>query len=345
MGCVCFTYYCFLLLSSGRLLVAGAQGNTDIDFSGFNITFLLAGIFIILAVILALAYLTNRLFGVRKKLKEKTKALDMAEHLISHLELRDKDMTDSLIYAQRIQEALLPSEDFFRNYFPDSFVYFKPKDIVSGDFYWVGEKGDKIFVAAADCTGHGVPGALMSVIGLDIITKTILEANIENPSAVLAVMNKDLEKMFSREKNIGTIIRDGMDLGLCIIDRKRKKIEYAGAFFPLYLVRDNTLTEIKGDKFIIGMNPKGLGYTTHEIDIKVDDIIYIFSDGYVDQFGGTENKKFMYRRFRYLLLQIHRFSFKDQKSILEENMRSWMMDNSQVDDIMVIGFRPLREGH
>ena len=141
-------------------------------------------------------------------------------------------MTDSLIYAQRIQEALLPSEAYFRKHFKDSFIFFKPKDIVSGDFYWIGEKGDKVFVVAADCTGHGVPGALMSMIGLEIIEKTINEDNIETPSQILAVLNKGLEKTFSREKNIGTIIRDGMDIGLCVIDKKKKKIFYSGAFFP-----------------------------------------------------------------------------------------------------------------
>jgi len=131
-----------------------------------------------------------------------------------------------------------------------------------------------------------------------------------------------------------------MDIGLCVIDRKKKKIEYSGAFFPLYLIRDNSLIEIKGDKIIIGMNPGGISYTNHEIDIMANDIFYIFSDGYVDQFGGRENKKFMYRRFRYLLTTIHRFPLSDQKSILEENIRTWMAGNDQIDDIMVIGFKP-----
>jgi serine phosphatase RsbU (regulator of sigma subunit) len=179
------------------------------------------------------------------------------------------------------------------------------------------------------------------MIGREIIEKTINEDNIETPSQILAVLNKGLEKTFSREKNIGTIIRDGMDIGLCVIDKKQKKIVYAGAFFPLYLIRNNNLIEIKADKIIIGMNPEGISYTDHELDLMDDDIIYIFSDGYVDQFGGSENKKFMYRRFRYLLLTIHRFPVNDQKSILDENIKTWMGRNVQVDDIMVIGFRPL----
>ncbi len=298
------------------------------------------------ALVISFVYLIVRLQSRRfiktiKLLNEKERALERMELQKGELELREKNITDSLIYAQRIQEALLPSESYFRSRIEDSFIFFKPKDIVSGDFYWIGEKGDRFFIVAADCTGHGVPGALMSMIGMEIIGKAINEGNIETPSRILAVLNKGLEKTFTSEKNIGTIIRDGMDIGLCMIDKKHKKIQYAGAFFPLYLIRDNSLIEIKGDKIIIGMNQEEKSYTDHELDLMQDDILYIFSDGYVDQFGGSENKKFMYRRFRYLLLAIHRFPVEDQKAILDENIRTWMGRNVQVDDIMVIGFRPL----
>ncbi len=299
-------------------------------------------LFIALALLLiSIISQTRSLYLTRQLLKEKEEALDQIEKQKFELELRDKNLTDSLIYAQRIQEALLPSEEFFRRHFSDSFIFFRPKDIVSGDFYWIDEKGGKIFVVAADCTGHGVPGALMSMVGLEIIEKAIIEDNIEKPSAILSVMNRALEKTFSREKNLGTIIRDGMDIGLCVIDRKKKKLEYSGAFFPLYLIRENTLTEIKGDKIIIGMNPEGIEYTSHEMDLLENDILYIFSDGYADQFGGNENKKFMYRRFRYLLTRIHGFPINDQKSILDENIKTWMSGNQQVDDMMVLGFKPL----
>jgi serine phosphatase RsbU (regulator of sigma subunit) len=298
------------------------------------------------AIVIAFAYLvimsqTGRLIKTRKLLKEKEKALEVIARQKIELEIREKSITESLIYAQRIQEALLPSETYFKKHFKDSFIFFKPKDIVSGDFYWIDEKGDKVYVVAADCTGHGVPGALMSMIGLEIIERAINDDNIVTPSLILEVLNRGLEKTFSREKNIGTIIRDGMDIGLCVVDKKRKKLVYGGAFFNLYLIRNNSLIEIRGDKIIIGMNPEGISYTDNELDLQEDDIIYIFSDGYVDQFGGSENKKFMYRRFRYLLLTIHRFPIYDQKSILDENIRTWMGRNPQVDDILVIGFRPL----
>jgi serine phosphatase RsbU (regulator of sigma subunit) len=294
-------------------------------------------------VILLILSQTRILIKTRKLLREKEQVYKLIEKQKAELELKDKDITDSLIYAQRIQEALLPSEDYFRTFFPDSFIFFKPKNIVSGDFYWIGEKNDKIFVVAADCTGHGVPGALMSMIGLEIIGKTINEDKIEVPSQILAVMNKGLEKTFSREKNIGTIIRDGMDIGLCVIDRKKKKIDYAGSFLPLYLIRDGSLIEIAADKIIIGMNRESLPYKDHVMDLLDGDIFYLFSDGYVDQFGGSDNKKFMYRRFRYLLLTIHNFPVSDQKAILHENIRTWMGSNEQVDDMMVIGFRPFKK--
>ncbi|MCX6301847.1 MAG: SpoIIE family protein phosphatase [Bacteroidia bacterium] len=334
--------YCYvLLLITGRFLNFLPAADSAVARSSSILVYILYGALLILIVYLIVMFQTRSLIKTRKLLKEKEQTLERLEKQKAELEFRDKDLFDSLIYAQRIQEALLPSEDYFRKHFKDSFIFFKPKDIVSGDFYWIEEKGDKIFIVGADCTGHGVPGALMSMIGMEIIEKTINVDGIDVPSEILSVLNKGLEKTFSREKNIGTIIRDGMDIGLCVIDRQNRKALYAGAFFPLYLIRENSLIEIKGDKLIIGMNPSGISYTNHEIELKEDDMLYIFSDGYVDQFGGTDNKKFMYRRFRYLLNTIHGFPVNDQKSILDENIKTWMSGNPQIDDIMVIGFKPL----
>jgi serine phosphatase RsbU (regulator of sigma subunit) len=340
MGILYLTYS-YALIIEGVLIPDGFSDGDIINSSTSPYRFILYSALVIAFVYLLIMSQTRRLIKIRKVLREKEQAMDLIESQKLELESKNKNITDSLIYAQRIQEARLPSEAYFRNHFEDSFILFKPKDIVSGDFYWIGVKNDKVFIVAADCTGHGVPGALMSMIGLEILEKTISDDNIEIPSQILAILNKGLGKTFSREKNIGTIIRDGMDIGLCIIDKKRKKLEYAGAFFPLYLIRNNSLIEIKGDKIIIGMNPEGTSYIDHELQLMENDIFYIFSDGYVDQFGGSENKKFMYRRFRYLLLTIHRFPMMDQKAILEDNITTWMGSNVQVDDIMVIGFRPL----
>ncbi len=223
-----------------------------------SFSFLLLWLFSGLLALFLILFLSRRLSINRRLLQGKQLLLDLVNSEKSELEFKNKNLTDSLIYAKRIQEALLPSENYFRKHFQDSFILFKPKDIVSGDFYWIGEKDDNVFVVAADCTGHGVPGALMSMIGIEIIGKAINESNIETPSLILAVLNRALEKTFKSEKNIGTIIRDGMDIGLCCIDKVRKKMVYSGAFFPLYLIRDNSLTEIKGDKLIIGLNPEGI---------------------------------------------------------------------------------------
>jgi serine phosphatase RsbU (regulator of sigma subunit) len=343
MGPVCLTYYFSFLVNAVLTLNLASNGGV-LNSTDTPYRFILYGAIVIAFVYWLVRSQTGKLIKTSKLLREKEQAIQLIGKQKIELELRDKNITDSLIYAQRIQEALLPSEVYFRKHFKDSFIFFKPKDIVSGDFYWIGEKGEKVFVVAADCTGHGVPGALMSMIGLEIIEKTINEDNIENPSQILAILNKGLEKTFSRGKNIGTIIRDGMDIGLCVIDKRKKKLTYSGAFFPLYLIRNNSLTEIKGDKIIIGMNNENLPYSEHELDLLDEDILYIFSDGYIDQFGGTENKKFMYRRFRYLLLTIHNFPMNDQKSILDENIKTWMGGNEQIDDIMVIGFRPMSTG-
>ena len=298
------------------------------------------------ALVISLAYFivrsqTKRLFRTIKLLREKEQALLKIENQKTWLESKNKSITDSLNYAQRIQEALLPSEDYFRKYFKESFIFYRPKDIVSGDFFWIGENEDKVFIAAADCTGHGVPGALMSMIGHELLDKIINIDKIVQPARVLDIMSKALEKTFSREKNVGSIINDGMDIGICVVDRLKRKIQFAGAFFPLYIIRDNRMIEFKGDKYALGMTAEGVFYTNNEMDLLEDDIMYLFSDGYIDQFGGSENKKFMYRRFRYLLMNIYRFPVDDQKSILEDNINTWMGDEPQIDDILVMGFKPV----
>jgi len=331
-------YSCAIVFGGLPMRVEGIFNSTDSQSRLILYTVLITGIvcFLVLS-------LTVRLVKANRLLKEKENSLKVVESQKFELELRNRNITDSLIYAKRIQDALLPSEEYFRKHFEDSFIFYRPKDIVSGDFYWIGENNGKVFVVAADCTGHGVPGALLSMIGHDIIEKTIIEDSIERPSEILAILDRGLEKLFNNEKNSGTLITDGMDVGLCVIDRDRKKIEFAGAFFPLYLIRNDSLIELKGDKIAVGMNNDGTTYTNHELDLLEEDIIYLFSDGYADQFGGTENKKFKYRRFRYVLLTIHHFSVDDQKTILEDNITTWMGDKTQIDDMMVIGFRPLKK--
>ena len=285
--------------------------------------------------------LLKRFQTMKNILKERNDAMKAIKSQNAALMRREENITDSLIYAQRIQEARLPSEEYFRTHFPSSFVLFKPRNIVSGDFYWIGEKNEWIYVVAADCTGHGVSGALMSMIGIDILERTINENRVMLPSAILTRLDEALENTLNSRKNPDAVIADGMDIGLCAINKDSRKMVYSGAFFNMYLFRDNSLMQINGNKIVIGMNPDRDSYTDHEIDIEDDDILYLFSDGYIDQFGGNDNKKFMCRRLRYLLLNIHKFNVDDQKSILDENFKTWMGDNQQVDDVMIVGLKPL----
>jgi serine phosphatase RsbU (regulator of sigma subunit) len=324
----------------GRHFFAGILSKVNISDYSTPYHLILYSVVVVSIVYFIIKSQTFSLIKIKKLLKEKEDTLLQIEAHRSELESKNKSITDSLIYAQRIQEALLPSIEYFRRYFNDSFIFYKPKDIVSGDFFWIGENSGKIFVVAADCTGHGVPGALMSMIGHEMLDKIISVDNVLQPSKVLEIMSRGLEKIFSREKNVGTIIHDGMDIGICVVDKDKRKIEFSGAFLPLYIIRDNRLIDLKGDKYALGMTPEGVTYTNNEIDMMKDDMLYLFSDGYVDQFGGSENKKFMYRRFRYLLMTIYKFPVDDQKSILEENIKTWMGGAQQVDDMLVIGFKP-----
>jgi serine phosphatase RsbU (regulator of sigma subunit) len=192
---------------------------------------------------------------------------------------------------------------------------------------------------AADCTGHGVPGALMSMIGLKTLDRIIQEGLAVHPGDILNLLSTEVESTFNRDDDGSYAVKDGMDIAVCMIDKKRHTLEFAGSFLPLYLIREGNLLEYKGEKHVIGRKITGQDFTSHQIEIFEGDTFYMYTDGYVDQFGGTENKKFMNRRLRYLLVSIHKYNMADQKIILSDNITSWMGNNEQVDDIMVIGFR------
>ncbi|HLO57824.1 MAG TPA: two-component regulator propeller domain-containing protein [Bacteroidales bacterium] len=256
------------------------------------------------------------------------------------LTLKNKAITDSINYAKRIQTAMLPPYKLFKSIFPSSFILFMPKDIVSGDFYWVNKVGNRIFVAAVDCTGHGVPGAFMSIIGFELFRKITNIEGLTRPSDILNRLNDDFHEIFKDVDNV--VLRDGMDVAFCSIDKKDMILEFAGAFNPLYLIRDNKIMEVKGDRFAIGLdetNFREQTFKNHLIPIQKGDIIYIFSDGFADQFGGPDGKKYKYRRFRHLLLNLHQLPMEKQHEILENNVMEWRGEQDQVDDILVIGIK------
>ncbi len=295
-------------------------------------------------IIVALIYLAILQFWVllrtRKHLTEIKSAYNEIDIQRSELQLRNKDLTDSLNYACRIQAALLPAEHHIRKIFNDYFIYYRPKHIVSGDFYWFSEKDDKYFIAAADCTGHGVPGALMSMIGLELIQKIINEMGVDDSDQLLLTMNKELESAFFKEESGKALIRDGIEMSICIIDKNTKEMAFSGAFLPVYIVRDDKLIEIKGDKKNVVQSFAMVSFNRSTFRLREGDILYLFSDGYADQFGGPENKKFMYRRLRHLLLTISKYPLLDQERILDETITSWMDGHDQIDDMMILGVKP-----
>jgi serine phosphatase RsbU (regulator of sigma subunit) len=261
------------------------------------------------------------------------------------LSLRNKNIEDSLKYAQRIQQALFTNQKTFSAILPESFILHESKDIVSGDFFWVSETNSKIFLSAVDCTGHGVPGAFMSIIGFELFRKIIIAQKIYNPADILNHLNQNFEEIFGSQTG-ETILNDGMDLSFCTIDKKTKVLEYAGAFNSIYIIRENKLIELKADRFSIGADghsesPVIKSFSSHTYQLDENDVVYLFSDGYPDQFGGPEGKKFKYRRFRHLLLAIHELPLERQKQYLKESIEEWKGNYEQVDDVLVIGLKPV----
>lgn len=256
------------------------------------------------------------------------------------IEEQKKQITDSIHYARRIQDAILPADAYINRVLPDSFVLYKPKDIVSGDFYWVNDKDDKVIVAVVDCTGHGVPGAFMSIVGNNNLNIAVNVTGARKPSMILDALNEGVTKSLRQKEGVSGV-KDGMDIALCSFDFKNNKLEFAAAFNPIFHVRDNILTQYDADKFPIGafMDEELKKFKNNEIDLIKGDVIYIFSDGYKDQFGGKDDKKFMVKKFKILLAEISNLPMQEQKSILDKTIVDWMSNTVQVDDILVVGVR------
>jgi ligand-binding sensor domain-containing protein/serine phosphatase RsbU (regulator of sigma subunit) len=300
-------------------------------------------LFFFLGVYLLFLFRTRNLRKSNQVLKEKELAAIEIARQKEELTIKNRNITDSINYAKRIQVALLPSEKLFSKIFPESFIFYKPKDIVSGDFYWVTEKKNKVFFAVVDCTGHGVPGAFMSIIGLELLRNIINVQGIERPADILNKLNVDFANIFSLGIDTDLALRDGMDIGFCVIHKDSGFLEFAGAFTSLYLVRENSINEIKGDRFSVGLVREEEGnsvFQNQELPLERNDVIYLFSDGYADQFGGTDGRKFKYRRFRHLLLNLHSLPMDEQKQQIFESMETWRGNHEQVDDMLIIGVRP-----
>ena len=301
---------------------------------------------VVLAFLFAYFYYRNKnLKQINTLFKERQSVMVELERQKEELMLKNKSITDSINYAKRIQDAILPPIDSFKSFLPDSFILFMPKDIVSGDFYWINETKNKTFVAVVDCTGHGVPGAFMSIIGIELLRNITNIEGVDDAAEILNRLSISIHETFTAGVNInqgGVKVKDGMDVAFCVIDKEYNILQYSGAFSNLYLLRDGKIIEVKGDRYSVGMasDTGHLLFSSHYIPIQPDDMIYIFTDGYVDQFGGPEGKKFKFRRFRHLLLTIHKMPLEQQRKHLYDSMMEWKGDNEQVDDILIIGIRP-----
>jgi len=255
------------------------------------------------------------------------------------IEQQKINITDSIHYASRIQKALLTPYEELRRLLPSYFIFNKPKDIVSGDYYWVSDAEDKVIVALADCTGHGVPGAFMSILGISILNEIVSKSETIIASEVLNELRGNLIKSL-RQTGESDEARDGMEMALCVVDFENQKLQYSGAFRPLYLIRDKELQEIKGDSMPIGVyNEEEISFSNTELHFKENDIIYLFSDGFVDQIGGPNRKTFRSNNFKQLLINIHQKPLDEQEAILEKEYEEWKRDMEQIDDIMVMGIR------
>jgi len=294
---------------------------------------------------------------IEKQKEEVDKQRELAESrkLIAEeqkhiIEEKQKEILDSIHYAKRIQHAMLTSESYFDEYLKaEYFIFYQPKDIVSGDFYWAVSHHNKFYIVTADCTGHGVPGAFMSLLNISFLNENVIERGIEDPALILNEQRKEIIKALNpkglsaeaeakAETSVG--VNDGMDCVLTTFDIENNRLQFAAANNPLWLIRENQLIEFKPDKMPVGKyDEKANDFNSQSIELKKGDIIYTFTDGYADQFGGEKGKKFKYSKLKELLLSINHKTMSEQKEILNETFETWKGNLEQIDDVCVIGVR------
>lgn len=273
---------------------------------------------------------------LRAVIKEKTAEIREQK---DEIEKKNQEITASIKYAERIQKAVVPSYERASELLPEHFVLWRPRDIVSGDFWWMTQKNGKVVIVAADCTGHGVPGAFVSMLGVSFLNEIVNKMEQIKASEILNQLRYHVKTTMKQTGKEGEA-KDGMDLALVVLDLSNQKIQYAGAYNPLYLIRNNELIEVKADRNPIGIYIKELeSFTNHEIEVSKGDTIYIFSDGYVDQFGGGDGRKFKSKQFKELLMSIQKQSMLEQEMLLDQTIDDWRGEFEQVDDIIIVGIR------
>ncbi len=302
-------------------------------------------LFLIMLAVIAKFYIDKR--RDNQKLAEKNNALTLAHEEIStqkeEIATQNDKIIESILYAQKIQQAVMPTVDYFDQYLPQHFILLKPRDIVSGDFYWGTHIGDKFVYTAADCTGHGVPGAFMSLLGITFLNEIAGRSTSKFVTAagILTSLRLKIITYLHQTGKEGEQ-QDGMDIALCVYDKASSKLQYAGAFNPLVIIRDGVLTQYDADEMPIGYYANQSDrFTNHVIDIKEGDMAYLFTDGYADQFGMVDGrkKKYLVKRFKDFLLQIYNLDMKEQEQRLDDNLAQWRGDLKQLDDVLVFGTR------
>jgi PAS domain S-box-containing protein len=281
----------------------------------------------------------NTLVGIGHDITDRKKAEQRLIEKNRELEQHNKDMVDSITYASRIQEAILPDVQKIKETFKDAFVLYLPKDVVSGDYYFFYRKLNKVFVAAVDCTGHGVPGALMSIIANGVLKEVIVKKGIEEPSEILYALDEELDYAINRQNN-DNVTNDGMDVSLGVFDLEKNTLTYSGAFRPMLLVRNSEIIEFEGNRYPIGFyGDVKKEFVSRSIDLLENDTFYFFTDGYCDQFGGELKKKFNRKRFKELLLSAQQMEMEEQESFLQYALLNWRQEEEQMDDILVMGIK------
>lgn len=261
------------------------------------------------------------------------------ERLLKELRYQQGENLKSLEYASYIQQALFPEKTYLNKVIPEHFIFFKPRDFVSGDFYWVNKRDNKVFIAVADCTGHGVPGAFVSILGIALLNLIVNTNRAKTASGTLNLLREHIMAALNQKGKHGEQ-KDGLDMSFAIIDTEQDTVNFSGAFNPLYIVRGKNLIQLEGDKMPIGVGADiEEAFTNHTYKLEPDDMIYLFSDGFVDQFGGENNKKYKYRPFRNLLTNIAPLPVNEQKETLNKEFYQWKGEFPQLDDVLIFGVR------
>lgn len=291
---------------------------------------------IIISIIIIMLVLAYTVYNSIKKLRTIQVQNKLIRSINTKLKVQTTEITDSITYARRIQEAILPSENFLKNQLVENFILYQPKDIIAGDFYWMEIIDGKIFVAVADCTGHGVPGAIVSVICSNALNRSVLEFKINDPGEIL---NKTRELVLDAFSKSDQNVSDGMDISLICINPETSHLLWSGANIPLWYIKNKELLELTPNKQPIGNFENSTSFLTHSLVLDKGDVLYLFSDGYADQFGGEKGKKFKSRPLKNLLIENAHLSMADQKIILEKTLHDWKGNLEQVDDICFMGLK------